>query len=240
MPEIQQTLSTYPGADQSEAYEYLNACTDPEGRLEQALNNLAPFEGRVLLDIGAGSGFHAARYAALAKHVFALEPDPRLLQQMFARFSHQPPPNVSVLANGADSIPLAEGAVEVVIARFAYFFGNEACLPGMRQVKRVLAPGGSFFIIDANPDQGQFGKLARQAYPDIFHPTYTIQNRAFYYKYGFRAFTVNSVFRAPSRDVLRMVFQMDYPYAYEFLLEQVEGAELSYTFSVYHYQKPLR
>ena len=168
-------LYSYPGSTDPSAYERLNECTDPDGKIEQLMWGLAPISGKVVLDIGAGSGFHALRYATEAAHMLAVEPDPRMLDRMWVRIQRHGATNVSALGASADALPLSEGLVDVAHARFAYFFGTSDCLPGMREIQRVLKPGGHFFIIDADPDHGDFGGLARRAYPATFTQRSTLK-----------------------------------------------------------------
>ena len=227
----------YAGATNSTAYEHLNNCTDPDQRLEAFMWEKASIEEKQVLDIGAGSGFHAVRYAQKADHVFAVEPDARMLQQIYGRLCDNPPENISILATSAESIPLLDHSIDVAYARFAYFFGTKDCLHGLYEVKRILSPDGHFFIVDTNPDQGQFGMIARRGYPHIFHDKYRSEHTAFYRQHGFSHFDVQTVFRAPNRQVLEAYLRMDYPHKYAELLDQIEDTELSYNMSVYHFQK---
>jgi ubiquinone/menaquinone biosynthesis C-methylase UbiE len=229
----------YPGATNPEAYELLNLGTDPERRLESLMWGIAPIEGKVLLDVGAGSGFHAVRYAAQAKHVYALEPDVRMRRQLHEQLMRCSPENVSVLAACAGDIPLADASVDIAHARFAYFFGTEDCLPGLREVVRVLRQGGHFFVIEAHGGRGQFGQLARQVYPEAFSDAAQRRVQGFFRDHGFEVHEVDSRFRAPDRRALEAVLRMDYPTGrVPKLLEQIEGTELSYCFWVFHYRKP--
>jgi SAM-dependent methyltransferase len=68
----------------------------------------------------------------------------------------------SVLAGSAEEVPLADGSVDLVHARFAYFFGprSEA---GVAEVARVLRPGGSFCVIDNDWEEGTFATWLRLA-----------------------------------------------------------------------------
>jgi ubiquinone/menaquinone biosynthesis C-methylase UbiE len=196
--------------------------------------SLAPLKGARLLDIGAGSSYHAMRYARYAAHVFALEPDPRMLSHLYARLATSSCGNISVLAADAENIRLPNASVDIAIARFAYFFGTPACLPGLAEVRRVLAPDGSLFVIDTDPARGQVGELARQVYPNLFHPGYRREHEAFFRAQGFSAYEVDTVLRLPSRAALSQVLRLDYPHLYDKLLVQVTGLELTYCLMVYH------
>ena len=229
----------YPGATNPEAYELLNLCTDPEQRLEALMWSIAPLDGRVLLDVGAGSGFHALRYAPKASHIFALEPDARMRRQLYQRLLQHSPENVSVLAAYAGDIPLADASVDLVHARFAYFFGTDDCLPGLREVRRVLRPGGHFFVIEAHASRGQFGQIAKRCYPQAFSEESQAKVRAFFERHGFETHEVDSAFRAPDRQTLETVMRMDFPpNKIPAIMEGIQGTGLSYSFWVFHYHKP--
>ena len=94
-------------------YEIENAAMDREGALWAALQEAAPWTGRTLLDLGAGTGFWLPRYADAAETI-AVEPDVRLLGAARAR-----PGGTRVLYGSAEQIPLPEASVDVVHARFA-------------------------------------------------------------------------------------------------------------------------
>jgi len=234
---VNEVTYPYPGAAHAAAYELLNQCTDPEHKVERVINGIAPWQGKIIVDIGAGSGFHSVRLAEEGAHVIGIEPDPRLRQQMFDRLKGFPDRKISLLAAGAENIPLCSDYADMAYARFAYFFGTSACLSGLAEVMRVLKPGGNFFIVDVIPEWGTWGTVARKAYPSVFHPNYHADQSRFYASHGFATHRVETVFRAPDRETMKTVFQMDFPKAWEELLQDVRSLELSYGIAVFHQQK---
>lgn len=141
-------------------YEIENRALDREGKVWSALARLAPWDGRILLDLGCGTGFWLPRYAEQAASVIGVEPDPELLAAARAR-----PGGASVLHGSAEHIPLPDSSVDVVHARFAYFFPSPQhdCSPGLAEVLRVLRPGGSLVVIDNNQNDGEFAELLKDA-----------------------------------------------------------------------------
>ena len=141
-------------------YEIENAAMDREGALWAALQEAAPWTGRTLLDLGAGTGFWLPRYADAAETI-AVEPDVRLLGATRAR-----PGGARVLYGSAEQIPLPEASVDVVHARFAYFFPHPRwdVRPGLDEVTRVLRPGGALVVIDNDTERGQFAELLAQRF----------------------------------------------------------------------------
>src|SRR5690242_11691155 len=79
MPQID--LNALPGVhrapniqDAPDIYEIENQAADPEGRIEACMAAIAPWDDKVVLDLGAGTGFHLSRFHQQAQHVIAVEP----------------------------------------------------------------------------------------------------------------------------------------------------------------------
>jgi SAM-dependent methyltransferase len=140
-------------------YEVENRALDPEGRVLDAMRAVAPWAGRTLLDLGCGSGYWLPGYADEAAQVVGVEPDPGLLPLARARDAR-----VRVLAGSAEHIPLPDASVDVVHARFAYFF-PPGCDAGLAEVLRVLRPGGTLVVVDNDLRAGQFAELLTAAAP---------------------------------------------------------------------------
>ena len=138
-------------------YEVENQAIDPNGLVLAAMRALAPWAGRTLVDLGCGSGYWLPGYAAEAGAVIGIEPDPALVPLAAAR-----DPRARVLPGSAEHLPLADASVDVVHARFAYFW-PPGCAPGLAEVRRVLRPGGSLVVVDNDQRAGEFAGLLRAA-----------------------------------------------------------------------------
>jgi methylase of polypeptide subunit release factors len=66
-------------------YELENRAMDPDGLVLEEMRQLAPWAGRTLVDLGCGSGYWLPGYAAEAREVIGVEPDPALLAAARAR-----------------------------------------------------------------------------------------------------------------------------------------------------------
>jgi SAM-dependent methyltransferase len=138
-------------------YETENRAIDPDGLVLDAMRALAPWAGRTLVDLGCGSGYWLPGYADEAAQVIGVEPDPGLLPLATVRDRR-----VTVLPGSAEHIPLADASVDVVHARFAYFWPPD-CAAGLAEVRRVLRPGGHLVVVDNNQRAGDFADLLRMA-----------------------------------------------------------------------------
>ncbi len=144
------------------SYELENQALDRSGHVLTAMRSIAPWAGRTIVDLGCGTGYWLRTYAAEAARVIGIEPDPALRAAACERAAASLPGG-EVLAGSAEHIPLAGRSVDVVHARFAYFFppGTDA---GLAEVLRVLRPGGRLVVVDNDYQWGEFsGLLAASA-----------------------------------------------------------------------------
>lgn len=114
--------------------------------------------GKTILDLGAGGGQTALPLARVATQVIAVEPEPAMRDIGERQARDQGIENVTFLAGDATAIPLAEGAVDVVMAITAPL--------GVEEALRVLRRPGLLLQVDVAP--GYYGgELAAI----IDHPT---------------------------------------------------------------------
>ena len=128
------------------------------------MESLADWAGRDVLDLGCGTGFHLPRFAERAASVVGVEPHPDLVA--LARRRTRALAHVSVGTGLAESLPLPDASVDVVHARWAYFFGP-GCEPGLAELDRVVRRGGTALVIDNDPTRSTFGGWFRRGYPEV-------------------------------------------------------------------------
>ena len=149
--------------DTPDVYELENLAADRAGVIDTAIDTLHPFDGSDLLDLGCGTGFHLPRFATRGARVVGVEPHLPLVTLARQRLAAAGSP-ARVLAGDAEALPLRDDSVDVVHARWAYFFGA-GCEPGLSEVARVLRPGGTACIVDNDATRSTFGSWFRRAYP---------------------------------------------------------------------------
>ncbi|GAA4362339.1 class I SAM-dependent methyltransferase [Nocardioides caricicola] len=128
------------------------------------MQDVASWSGRTVLDVGCGTGFHLPWFASTAAAVVGVEPHGDLAA--LARRRTRRLPNVTVHQGTAQSLPLPDASVDVVHARWAYFFGP-GCEPGLAELDRVVRRGGTAFVIDNDPTRSTFGAWFRRGYPEV-------------------------------------------------------------------------
>ena len=125
---------------------------------------IADWSGRAVLDVGCGTGFHLPRFAERAARVTGVEPHPDLAA--LARRRTRRLTNVTVSQGTAQALPVPDASVDVVHARWAYFFGP-GCEPGLAELDRVVRRGGTAFVIDNDATRSTFGGWFRRGYPMV-------------------------------------------------------------------------
>ncbi len=137
-------------------YEIENRALAGAGHVINAMRRLAPWAGRTIVDLGCGTGFWLTEYAGEAGRVIGIEPDPALRARAEARTAALS--GVQVAAGSAEHLGLPAASVDVVHARFAYFF-PPAGDAGLTEVLRVLRPGGALVVVDNDYRWGEFATL---------------------------------------------------------------------------------
>jgi SAM-dependent methyltransferase len=219
--------------DHTSLYEAENRALDPDGYLLAAMRARAPWAGRTLLDLGCGSGYWLPGYAGEAAEVIGVEPDPRLLPLAARR-----DPRVRVLAGSAEHVPLADESVDVVHARFAYFFGP-GCDAGLAEVMRVLRPGGTLAVIGNDLAAGEFAALVRAAKGALVAAGGRPAD-LWWAARGADRTTVRSSWRFTSRSDFEAVLRMEFPrpVADRWLAARPAALGLSYSYTLFALDKP--
>lgn len=191
------------------------------------MEGLADWRDGAVLDLGCGTGFHLPRFAATAASVVGVEPHPDLAA--LARRRTRRLPQVLVLEGLAESLPVPDASVDVVHARWAYFFGpgSEA---GLAELARVVRRGGTALVIDNDPTQSTFGGWFGRGYPEV-DPD---EVERFWARQGWSRTPVDMGWRFTSRADLEAVVHIELPTAVaEAVLTEHESLDVDYAVNLW-------
>jgi ubiquinone/menaquinone biosynthesis C-methylase UbiE len=212
-------------------YELENRAADPEHHIESAMRGLAPWSGRTFLDLGCGTGFHLPRWAEDAASVIGVEPHADLVALAGRRTRRLG--NVTVRQGTAQAIPLPDASVDVVQARWAYFFGP-GCEPGLAELDRVVRRGGTALVIDNDARRSTFGSWFRRGYPTVDPDAV----ERFWSRHGWQRTPVDLRWSFTSREDLEDVVRIEFPAEVaEAALASHQGLEVDYAVNLWwrHY-----
>ena len=188
---------------------------------------IADWSGRAVLDVGCGTGFHLPRFAERAARVTGVEPHPDLAA--LARRRTRRLTNVAVSQGTAQALPVPDASVDVVHARWAYFFGP-GCEPGLAEIRRVLRRGGAAFVIDNDATQSTFGAWFRRALPD--HDPAAVER--FWARQGWQRRSLDIRWEQPDRARFESVVRIEFaPALADQLLESHPGASVDYAANLF-------
>lgn len=191
--------------DTPEVYELENLASDRAGAIDAVVEDLHPLRGATLLDVGCGTGFHLPRFADRGARVVGVEPHPPLVHRAAARL-RAARSRATVVAGDAEALPLADASVDVVHARWAYFFGP-GCEPGLRELGRVVAPGGVACLVDNDASRSTFGRWFSRAYP-AYDP---VAVQRFWDRHGFTTERLTIDWTFDRREDLEAVVRIELP-----------------------------
>ena len=189
-------------------YEIENRAADPDGLIETTMASIMSWDNKIVLDVGAGTGFHIARFHEKAAHVIAVEPHDASRLRAMARVASSKLTRTSVMTGSAEHILLPDQCVDMIHARFAYFFGP-GCESGLRELARVIRPDGTAFIIDNDLRTGTFASWVRRV--SWFADTSPDEVEQFWASQGFTLHRIASEWRFESRADLEAVVHIEFP-----------------------------
>ena len=210
-----------------QVYEVENRAVDRAGSITSLMHSLAPWEGRDVLDVGCGTGFHLPLFARTARTVTGVEPHGDLAaiaRRRVRRLAH-----VTVVQGSADTLPLPDASVDVMHARWAYFFGPGS-EPGLAELDRVMRTGSRAFVIDNDPTRSTFGAWFRRGYPQVDY----VETAAFWADHGWERHGVDMAWTFDSREDLESVVRIEFPASVaEDILAGHEGTSVDYAVNVW-------
>jgi ubiquinone/menaquinone biosynthesis C-methylase UbiE len=107
--------------------------------------------GCLAADVGAGTGFVTEALLSAGLRVLAMDQSPAMLEEMRRTFGDR----VEYLLADAEHLPLPDAQVDYVFANM-YLHHVESPASAIREMARILRPGGRLVITDLDTHQFEF------------------------------------------------------------------------------------
>ncbi|HXM53638.1 MAG TPA: class I SAM-dependent methyltransferase [Candidatus Binatus sp.] len=123
--------------------------------LELVVDFAAPAGTERVLDIGTGAGHTALALAPRVSSVVLTDPVPTMLATARRVFADAGVRNAEFVEATAERLPFPDASFDIVSTRLAAHHFDDVAL-AMREVARVLRPGGAFIFVDTlAPDDAE-------------------------------------------------------------------------------------
>jgi ubiquinone/menaquinone biosynthesis C-methylase UbiE len=110
------------------------------------------FEGKIVVDVGSGTGRSTSELASVAREVIGVEPGEAMRVRAAAAAKQARVGHVEFLDGRAEALPLPDAAADIVAAFWTLFWPPEQTLPAfVAEALRVLRPGGLIVVVDSPP-----------------------------------------------------------------------------------------
>lgn len=111
----------------------------------------------VIADLGAGNGYFTVPFAKAAKHVYAVDIEPKMLSLLEDYADEEDVSNIEYVVSDLEDIKMGNGQANIVFVAFV-IHEVEQMRKVLDEFKRILIPGGKLVLLewkpDDNPDMG--------------------------------------------------------------------------------------
>lgn len=131
-----------------QAEKYLHSAVHAQGEdLQRLAEWLSPYPSAHVLDVGCGGGHASFTAASQVAQVTACDLSENMLAVVERAAQANGIPNLSTRQGSAEALPFDTHSIDIVISRYSAHHWHDVPL-AMREIKRVLKPGGTFILMD--------------------------------------------------------------------------------------------
>jgi ubiquinone/menaquinone biosynthesis C-methylase UbiE len=124
---------------------------------EELLDMVPVQPNDVVVDLGTGMGYFSIPAAKIMNTtIYAVDAEPKMLEIVKRKITEQGMSNITPVVGRIEEIPLQEEVADVVIASLV-LHGIKPMSNGLREMYRILKPGGKLLCIDFERKESPIG-----------------------------------------------------------------------------------
>jgi ubiquinone/menaquinone biosynthesis C-methylase UbiE len=124
---------------------------------EKIIDTIHVDRNDVIADLGSGNGYFTVPFAKVAKHVYAVDIEPKMLSLLEDYANKEDVSNIEYVVSDLEDIQMGNGQANIVFVAFV-IHEIERMGKVLGEFKRILIPGGKLVLLewkpDDNPDMG--------------------------------------------------------------------------------------
>lgn len=123
---------------------------------EKAINSV-DINNKVIADLGAGTGFISLEIAKRANIVFSVDPSKNMLGELYKAAKDSNLNNIYPINGEVEDLPLFDDSIDLIFMNMALHHVEN---PGkaIKEIFRILKPGGKVIITDVLEHNGQWAR----------------------------------------------------------------------------------
>jgi ubiquinone/menaquinone biosynthesis C-methylase UbiE len=174
-------------------YDRLGASEDKDNKILKLISRDTNFNGKTVLDIGAGTGRFSIPLASKVRLLYALDNSNRMLRILREKIRKRRIKNIRVLKSGFEKIPLPNESVDIIVSFWSFPFHSKRWDRDFGEVRRVLRKGGRIIIVDNHYD-GEYKRIKKKIEDPKLNRTFNKLSHdihKWFFSRGFRHKTVD-------------------------------------------------
>src|SRR5262249_6128394 len=114
-----------------------------------------------VLEVGAGTGLNLPHYSKAVTRLVVSEPDPYMRRKLQEKFPTEAEPRMEFSGASLDALPMESESFDAVVSTLVLCSVPDQSA-ALREIRRVLKPGGRYYFIEHVGAEGNPGRLKWQ------------------------------------------------------------------------------
>jgi ubiquinone/menaquinone biosynthesis C-methylase UbiE len=166
-----------------ELYDEISKREDSENLLLKTILDDTSFNGKIVLDIGTGTGRFSIPLAKESKFIYALDVSVGLLKILTKKIKQKNIRNIKVLNATYSKIPLPDESVDLIISTWSFPAHSKSWEEDFEEITRVLKKDGKIILAETSTD-GELQLILKNVFNESLEKT--IKREEWLKKNGFR------------------------------------------------------
>ena len=145
--------------------------------------------GMTVMDLGAGDGYLSRAVARYVKKVVAVDISAEMLRELAKKAASESIANIETLESDGCDVPVDDASMEILCPSM-YLHHIEEPEQAVKEIKRVLKPGGKVFLADFKEHSN---KELKEKMHDVWQGFSADEIREWFTKCGFREIKMESL-----------------------------------------------